>query len=109
MADGTRAREVDAVPLPPGAEPPLRVFRNGEELREGADFEVRDGALRFVRPLRARPALGAGRTLLLALGIGVYGDLRGDQLDIGYHVGGSPRLATAVPLTPGPAAEPPPG
>jgi hypothetical protein len=97
-----------SVPLPSGAEPPIRVYVNGEELDEGERFRVEGGLLRFDPPLRARPALGLGRKVMLAMGIGVYGDLKGDSLDVRYTVGGEPRLASNVPLIPGGEATPPP-
>lgn len=109
MTPGDAGRQVLAVALPAGAEPPFGVYVNGEELAEGVDFHVEDRTLRFVRPLRAQPPLGAGRKLMLAIGIGVYGDLRGDQLDLRYHVGGVAHLATALPLIPAGEAAPPPG
>lgn len=109
MGEEAQAHEVHAVPLPAGAESPIQVYVNGAELREGADFRVEDGRLRFTRPLRAQPPLGLGRKLMLAIGIGVYGDLRGDQLDVRYHQGGVARLATAVPLSPAGAEGNPPG
>jgi hypothetical protein len=37
---------------------------------------------------------------MLAIGIGVYGDLRGDVVDIGYRVGGTTRVATGLPIIP---------
>jgi hypothetical protein len=88
---------VHAVPLPAGAEPPFRVFVNGEEWTEGADFAVEGGMVRFHRTLRAQPPLGLGRKVMLAIGIGVYGDLKGDTLDLGYRLGGATRT-TPVPL-----------
>jgi len=78
---------VRAVPLPAGAEPPIRVFVNGEEWTEGTDFAVEEGLVRFHRTLRAQPPLGLGRKVMLAIGIGVYGDLKGDTLDLGYREG----------------------
>ena len=78
---------VRAVPLPAGAEPPIRVFVNGEEWTEGPDFAVEGGLVRFHRTLRAQPPLGMGRKIMLAIGIGVYGDLKGDTLDLGYRQG----------------------
>ena len=78
---------VRAVPLPPGAEPPFRVYVNGEEWAEGTDFTVEAGVVRFHRLLRAQPPLGVGRKIMLAIGIGVYGDLKGDTLDLGYRQG----------------------
>ncbi|HMO00271.1 MAG TPA: hypothetical protein PKD59_12740 [Miltoncostaeaceae bacterium] len=84
MATDTTVR---AVPLPAGAEPPIRVFVNGEEWTEGTDFAVEGGVVRFNRTLRAQPPLGMGRKIMLAIGIGVYGDLKGDTLDLGYRQG----------------------
>ncbi len=82
---------VHAVPLPAGAEPPIRVFVNGEEWVEGTDFTVDGAAVRFHRTLRAQPPLGLGRKIMLAIGIGVYGDLKGDTLDLGYRQGTATR------------------
>ena len=84
MATDTTVR---AVPLPAGAEPPIRVFVNGEEWTEGTDFAVEGGLVRFHRTLRAQPPLGTGRKIMLAMGIGVYGDLKGDTLDLAYREG----------------------
>ena len=67
--------------LPAGAGPPFRVYVNGEERVEGEGFAVEGGRLRFTPPLRAQPPLGLGRKVLLGIGIGVYGDLKGDTLD----------------------------
>lgn len=88
---------VRTVPLPAGAEPPIRVFVNGEEWTEGTDFTVEGGAVHFRRRLRAQPPLGLGRSIMLAIGIGVYGDLKGDTLDLTYRAGGVTRTAP-VPL-----------
>jgi hypothetical protein len=82
---------VHAVPLPAGAEPPIRVYVNGEEWSEGTDFTVDEGAVRFHRTLRAQPPLGLGRKIMLGIGIGVYGDLKGDTLDLAYQQGGALR------------------
>ncbi len=41
--------------LPAGAEPPFRVYVNGEERAEGAGFVVEGGTLRFTPPLHAQP------------------------------------------------------
>jgi hypothetical protein len=82
---------VHAVPLPAGAGPPSRVFVNGEEWTEGTDFAVEGNLVRFHRTLRAQPPLGLGRKIMLAIGIGVYGDLKGDTLDLGYRQGTATR------------------
>jgi hypothetical protein len=97
MATG---HEVHEVALPAGAEPPFRVYVNGEERAEGEGFVIEGGSLRFSPPLRAQPPLGIGRKVLLGIGIGVYGDLKGDTLDLQYQHGGRARVVT-IPLTPG--------
>jgi hypothetical protein len=56
------------VPLPRGAEPPYRVFVNGVPQREGADYEVASGELRFFRPLE-KERLGLGRWTAIFLGL----------------------------------------
>jgi hypothetical protein len=91
--------EVHEVALPAGAEPPFRVYVNGEERVEGEGFVVGGGTLRFSPPLRAQPPLGLGRKVLLGIGIGVYGDLKGDTLDVQFRSGGQSRAVT-IPLTP---------
>jgi hypothetical protein len=93
------APQVHEVVLPAGAEPPIRVYVNGEERREGDGFVHDGGALRFTPPLRAQPPLGLGRKILLGIGIGVYGDLKGDTLDVHYRSAGQARTVT-IPLTP---------
>jgi hypothetical protein len=90
---------VERVALPPGAEPPLRVFVNGEERVEGEDWTLEGGAIRFASPLRPKPPLGMWRSIVLSLGIGVYGDLRADQLDVMFQRSGRQERAT-LPITP---------
>jgi hypothetical protein len=91
---------VEAVPLPAGAGGPVRVYVNGEEWTEGEDFAVDGDHVRFSRHLRPQPDLGLGRKIMLAIGIGVYGDLRGDTLDLQYTLGGTTRMVN-VPLRAG--------
>jgi hypothetical protein len=106
---------VHAVALPAGAEPPIRVFVNGAQRTEGADYVVEDGVLRFTPPLRAQPSLGLARKAMLAMGIGVYGDLKGDTLDVQYQRAGKPQSASLPlssgrgPLTPPAAGDAPRG
>ena len=103
------ANLVHSVLLPAGAEAPVLVYVNGEQWTEHTDFRIDGGVLRFMRPLKGQPRLGVGRSVMLAIGIGVYGDLKGDQLDIQYRAG-SRTLAASIPLRSGEAeASPPPG
>ncbi|MBJ7453950.1 MAG: hypothetical protein JHC71_17980 [Blastococcus sp.] len=96
-----------SVPLPAGAGPPVRVYVNGEEWAEGEDFTIDGPFLRFSRPLKAQPKLGFGRSVMLAIGIGVYGDLKGDKLDVLYQAGDRTQSAS-IPLSAGEAAGAPP-
>jgi hypothetical protein len=99
--------EVTEVPLPEGAGPPVRVFVNGAEWTEGEDYDLEGGRLRFRRPLRAQPRLGLRRKLMLGMGIGVYGDLRGDSLDVQYRDASGATRMSAVPLSPWARGAPP--
>ena len=78
--------------LPADAAPPVRVYVNGEEWREGTDFTVDGTTLHFTRTLRPQPVLGLRRKAMLAMGIGVYGDLKGDALDVQYNGTGGERM-----------------
>jgi len=89
-----------SVPLPEGAERPFTVYVNGEPRVEGEDFTVDGRWLRFTTPLRPRPKLGLGAKILLTIGIGVYGDLTADVVDLQYHRAGRPQLATELPVIP---------
>jgi len=107
MAEGgAGANEVWWIDLPPGAGSPVTLWVNGAEIHEGAGLEVRDGRVHLDRPLRARPRLGGRRKLMLAMGIGVYGDLRGDTVDLRYTRGG--RSEFVSDLRPAPTGPPGP-
>ena len=97
-ADMPDPHQVHSIALPAGAEPPVKVYVNGEEWSEGTDFVVEGTTVRFTRVLRAQPPMGFGRKVMLAIGIGVYGDLKGDSLDIQYRVGDR-TVVTPMPLT----------
>lgn len=84
------ANEVWWVALPPGTGSPVTVYVNGRELREGDGIAVHGDRVWFDTPLRARPALGFWRQVMLALGIGVYGDLKGDSIDLTVTRNGRP-------------------
>lgn len=93
---------VDRFALPTGATGPIEVFVNGSALAEGTDFTIEGTVLRFTPPLRAQPPLGLGRKIMLAIGIGVYGDLRGDTLDVHFRLEGRAQALTDIRLSPTP-------
>jgi hypothetical protein len=89
----TRSR----VPLPPGAEPPYRVFVNGVPQTEGRDFEVTGDSLEFDRELRKEGRLGFWRWTLMFLSImGTY--RKNDSVDVEYSHAGTRRLAVGLDI-----------
>jgi hypothetical protein len=87
------------VPLPEGAERPVSAFVNGTERREGDGITVRDGRIWFDEPIRVPQATTFGAKVMLSFGVGMYGDLKGDTLDIHFQRGGRTEWITNVPLT----------
>lgn len=90
------------VALPTGIRPPFQVYVNGVRQTEGADFEYRDGALLFDRPLAKEGRLALWRWLIGAFGIGTY--RRNDTVDVRYELDGRPLVAHALDIEP-PASE----
>ena len=86
------------VPLPRGAEPPLRVFVNGVEQTEGSDYDVQGQDLLFDRPL-AKERLGFWRwTAIFFALFGTYG--KNDSVDVQYQLGGRAAVATGLEIAP---------
>jgi hypothetical protein len=86
------------VPLPRGAEPPYRVFVNGVPQEEGRDYVVREGELRFSKPLE-KERLGLGRWTAIFLGLfGSYG--KDDSVDLQYRLAGRDMSATGLEIIP---------
>jgi hypothetical protein len=86
------------VPLPKGAERPLRVFVNGVPQEEGKDYELRGRELLFDRPLE-KERIGVGRWTAIFLGLwGSYG--KNDSVDVQYRVGGRETVATGLDIIP---------
>jgi len=97
--------KVWTVPLPRDAEPPYRVFVNGVPQEEGADYEVRAGALLFQRRLEKEGPLGFWRWF--AIFMSVFGTYRkNDSVDVQYTVAGQTRVATALDIVPPPEGKP---
>ncbi len=69
------------VNLPAGVEGSMTVYRNGAEVREGADYTVEEGCLRFTEPLHCGRKTGLlGRVQMTVVGVGVYEKV--DKIDI---------------------------
>jgi hypothetical protein len=86
------------VPLPDGAEPPIRVFVNGVPQRQGADYELRGNELLFARPLE-KERLSKARWSAIFFGLwGYYG--KNDQVDVHYRRGGRDLVETGLEIFP---------
>lgn len=78
-----------SVALPAGATTPMEVYVNGTPRREGEHYLVDGRWLRFGEELRPKLRIGFGRRLMLLSGIGTYGDLKADVVDIHWDGGRS--------------------
>lgn len=84
------------VPLPRGAEPPLRVFVNGVAQKEGEDYDLEAGQLLFNRPLQ-KERLGFWRwTAIFFALFGTYG--KNDSVDVQYELNGRTTVATGLDI-----------
>jgi hypothetical protein len=91
------------VHLPRGAVPPLRVWVNGIEQREGDDYVINGRRLEFEKPLAKEGRLGLFRWALMFFGIaGTY--RKNDSVDVQYTAGGRIRLVTGLDIEPPTAA-----
>jgi hypothetical protein len=86
------------VQLPRSVRPPFEVFVNGVRQQEGADYEVRGGALLFREQLVQEGKLGFWRWFLGAWGIGTY--RRNDVVDVRYERDGRATVAHELPVEP---------
>jgi hypothetical protein len=83
--------------LPRGAKPPLRVFVNGVEQREGEDYRIKGDRLVFNRSLAQEGKLGFWRWALIFFGIaGSY--QKHETVDLQYTLNGRLAHATDLPI-----------
>lgn len=95
VTDG--ARSGTRVELPAGVERPFEVYVNGVRQREGVDFRVESGSLRFVRELRHEGRLGFWRWTSIVFGVaGTY--RQNDVVDVIHERGGRRIVETGLPL-----------
>jgi len=87
------------IAIPDGAESPIGAFVNGTERAEGDGIRIEDGRIYFDPPLRVPLGTSFGAKLLLSFGVGVYGDLKGDALDLQFMRNGVTEWVTNVPFT----------
>jgi hypothetical protein len=86
--------------LPAEARPPFDVYVNGVAQVDGTDYEYRDGAVHFRRPLDAGRPEGLWQKLVMSTaGVGYYN--RGDSIDVHYHrADGSAAVVSAKRVEP---------
>jgi hypothetical protein len=88
----------ERVRIPNGAEPPLTVFINGVEQREGTDYEIEGREIRFAAPI-VKEEINTGRWLAMYLGL--FGTYRKDEkVDLQFSKGGKVELRSDVPVIP---------
>jgi hypothetical protein len=89
------------VRLPRGAEPPIRVYLNGVEQRDGRDYEIHGGrAVVFRRPIVKEGKVGGARWLAMLMGL--FGTYRKHEVvDVEYRLGGQVKLASDLPVEDG--------
>jgi hypothetical protein len=81
------------VRLPRGAEPPIRVYVNGVEQREGVDYGIRTGEIVFTRPIVKEGKVGGVRWLAMLLGLfGTY--RKHETIDVEYRLQGQTKLVS---------------
>jgi len=86
------------VPLPEGAEPPIRVFVNGVPQVAGRDYELVRDELLFTRPLE-KERLNKGKWAAIFFGLwGYYG--KNDSVDVHYRRGGRDVVETGLDILP---------
>ena len=83
---------------PQGAEPPIRVYVNGVEQAEGADYEVGPREIVFARPI-VKETVTPGRWMAMYLGLfGTY--RKNETVDVEYRRGDKVELASDVEIVP---------
>jgi hypothetical protein len=81
------------VRLPRGAERPIRVYVNGVEQVEGADYRVAAGVVVFSRPIVKEGKVGGVRWMAMLLGLfGTY--RKHETVDVEYRLRGEVKLVS---------------
>jgi hypothetical protein len=86
------------VRLPAGTEPPIEVFINGTEQREGSDFSVHGELVIFTRPI-VKEKVSKTRWLAMTLGLfGSYGE--NETVDVHFRRGGKTQVISDAEILP---------
>jgi hypothetical protein len=86
------------VRLPSAAEPPIQVFVNGTEQREGTDYTLRGNEILFTRPLM-KEKVSRGRWAAMYLGLfGSYGE--NETVDLHFRHEGRTKVVSDAEILP---------
>lgn len=86
------------VRLPKGAQPPVSVYINGAEQREGSDYTRRGDEILFTRPIMKEKVSGA-RWLAMFLGLfGSYG--HNETVDLHFTYEGRTKVLSDAEILP---------
>jgi hypothetical protein len=86
------------VRLPGAAEPPIQVFINGTEQREGTDFSIHDELITFKRPI-VKEKVSKSRWLAMSLGLfGSYAE--NETVDVHFRRGGKTQVISDAEILP---------
>jgi hypothetical protein len=86
------------VRLPAGAEPPIQVFINGSEQRQGSDFSIHGELIAFTRPI-IKEKVSKSRWLAMSLGLfGSYG--KNETVDVHFKRRGKVEVVTDAEILP---------
>lgn len=89
------------VPLPRGAERPIKVYVNGTEQAEGDDYMLHEGVVTFRDPIMKEDLKNLPFLRKTLLGLGLVGSYqRNETVDVEYRLRGRTELASDLKVIP---------
>lgn len=89
------------VPMPRGAQRPIRVYINGTEQVEGEDYTLHEGEVIFRDPILKEDLAELSLLRKLVLGLGLVGSYqRNETVDVEYRLRGRVELASDLRVLP---------
>jgi hypothetical protein len=91
------------VPIPRGAERPIKVFINGAEQVEGTDYKLHEGVVIFKDPILKEDLKDLPLMRKLVLGLGLVGTYqKNETVDVEYRIDGRVQFASDLRVEPDP-------
>lgn len=89
------------VPLPQGAQAPIKVYVNGMEQVRGEDYTLHEGAVVFKDPILKEDLSTLPLLRKMVLGLGLVGTYqRNETVDVEYAIDGRQHLASDLQVIP---------